>query len=99
MINYVNDNVTATNLTATTKVIVAGLYVGKPPTTNVLGINLGASNASNNINTCRIYYSQITMNPIKALSYVESNRNKKLYIEILSLINITTLGLEIHSIN
>ena len=63
MINYVNDYVTATNLTATTKVIVAGLYVGKPPTTNVLGINLGASNASNNINTCRIY-------PVRFLNFL-----------------------------
>jgi hypothetical protein len=85
MINYVNDNATVTNVTAGTKCIVAGLYAGKPPTTNVLGINLGASGASNTINSCRIYYSQITMNPIKALTYVESNRNKKVvYRNVIS---------------
>ena len=85
MINYINDFSTAVTVTATTKAIVAGLFIGKPPTTNVLGVNLGASNASNQINTCRIYYSQITMNPIKALTYVESNRNKKVvYRNIIS---------------
>ena len=85
MINYVNDYSTAANVTATTKVIVAGLFIGKPPTTNVLGVNLGLSGASNQITTCRIYYSQITMNPIKALTYVESNRNKKVvYRNIIS---------------
>ncbi len=43
MINYINDYTTAANVTANTKVIVAGLFIGKPPVTNILGMNLGAS--------------------------------------------------------
>ena len=36
MINYINDYATAANVTFTDKVLVADLFIGKPPTTNVL---------------------------------------------------------------
>ena len=90
LINYVNDYVTA-SVTAATSGIVAGLFVGKPPSTNIFGINLGNAGASHPMSACRIYYSQITMNPIKALTYVESNRNKKVvYRNVIS--NQYTVG-------
>ena len=85
LINYVNDYASGTNVTAGTVAIVAGLFIGKPPTTNIFGINLGASGASHPMQACRIYYSQITINPIKALTYIENNRNKKVvYRNIIS---------------
>jgi hypothetical protein len=35
------------------------------------------SNASHNMPACRIYYSQIVVEPQKALNYQNENRNKK----------------------
>lgn len=85
MINYVNDGATAPNIPAAARAIVAGLFIGGPPSTNILGVNLFTSGAQNTLRACRMYYSQITMNPIKALTYVESNRNKKVvYRNIIS---------------
>ena len=95
MINYLNDLSTKGGLPATTVNLSAGLYIGKPPTTSFGGINLGLSQASCPLPACRIYYSQIQVEPQKALTYVEQNRNKKVvYRTILSnqYNNITTNG-------
>jgi hypothetical protein len=32
---------------------------------------------------CRLYYSQVTVEPQKSIDYVQRNRNKKLYIAVL----------------
>ena len=95
MINYLSDLSTKGGLPATTVNLSAGLYIGKPPTTSFGGINLGLSQASCPLPACRIYYSQIQVEPQKALTYVEQNRNKKVvYRTILSnqYNNITTNG-------
>ena len=57
--------------------IVAGLYIKSPPTTSFAGINLGASNVQHPLTNCRIYYSQVTVDPQKSIDYVQRNRNKK----------------------
>jgi hypothetical protein len=57
--------------------IVAGLYIGKAPTTSFAGINLGAANISHPLTNCRLYYSQVTVDPQKSIDYVQRNRNKK----------------------
>ena len=77
MINYLNDLSAKGGIPAATKNISAGCYIGKPPTTSYGGINLGASGASSPLPACRIYYSQIQVEPQKALTYIEQNRNKK----------------------
>ena len=95
MINYLNDLSAKGGIPAATKNISAGCYIGKPPTTSYGGINLGASGASSPLPACRIYYSQIQVEPQKALTYIEQNRNKKVvYRTILSnqYNNITTNG-------
>ena len=60
-----------------TQSIVAGLYIGKAPTTSFAGINLGASNLAHPLTNCRLYYSQVTVDPQKSIDYVQRNRNKK----------------------
>jgi hypothetical protein len=77
MVNYLNAAGNTGGIPATTTNIVAGLYVNKPPTTTFAAVNLSLSGASSSLPTCRIYYSQIAVEPQKALTYVEQNRNKK----------------------
>jgi len=76
-LNLLSDTSANGGVPATTNRICAGLYIGKPPTTSFDGINLSTSGASHPLQTCRVYYSQIQIEPTKALTYVESNRNKK----------------------
>lgn len=95
MINYLNDLSAKGGIPAATKNISAGCYIGKPPVTSYGSINLGASGASSPLPACRIYYSQIQVEPQKALTYIEQNRNKKVvYRTVLSnqYNNITTNG-------
>lgn len=73
-INYLD---VASGVTGGTTHIVAGLFINKPPTTSLSGINLALSNASHNMPACRIYYSQIVIEPQKAINYISENRNKK----------------------
>ena len=76
-LNYIPDTSANGGIPATTTYIVAGAFIGKPPATALQGINLQSSGAGNSLSACRIYYSQIQVNPQKALAYVEENRNKK----------------------
>ena len=57
--------------------IVAGLYIARPPTTSFAGINLATSVVSHPLPNCRLYYSQVTVDPQKSIDYVQRNRNKK----------------------
>jgi hypothetical protein len=57
--------------------IVAGVYVAKPPVTNFATINLQNSAASHPLQNCRLYYSQIQMEPQHAITYNNANKNKK----------------------
>ncbi len=82
MINYLPSAATPVSgfvvtIPATTTGIVTGLFIAKPPTTSISGVNLGASNASHPLQNCRIYYSQITLKPEKHIEYINNNRAKK----------------------
>ena len=84
-VNYLPDLSANGGIPTGTTNIVAGCYVAKPPTTTFAGINLGSASVSNGLPTCRIYYSQIQVEPQKALTYVNENRNKKVvYRSILA---------------
>ena len=76
-INHLADTSANGGIPTTTTNIVAGLYISKPPTTSFAGINLATSAASHPLPCCRMYYSQIQLEPTKALTYVNENRNKK----------------------
>jgi len=78
LINYQSSSsVGGSIVPATTKAIVAGLYIKQPPTTSFAGINLAASVVSHPLTNCRLYYSSITVDTEKAIDYVQRNRNKK----------------------
>ena len=85
MVNYLNDTPANGGIPLTTRVIVAGLYVKAVPTTSVFNINLGQFTASSSLPACRIYYSQIQLDPQKASTYIENNTNKTvLYRSVLT---------------
>jgi len=76
-VNYLTEASASGGIVATTANITAGLYLVKPPATSFNGINLANSAASHPLPACRIYYSQITIQPALAEEYVMSNRGKK----------------------
>jgi hypothetical protein len=57
--------------------IVAGVYVARPPVTHFATVNLANANAAHPLQNCRLYYSQIQMEPQHAITYNTSNTNKK----------------------
>jgi hypothetical protein len=79
MVNWIGgDGGTATYGVPTTCTnIVAGLYINKPPSTSYAGINLSSSGAAHPLDNCRLYYSQITLDPQKSITYLSTNLNKK----------------------
>ena len=55
---------------ATCNNIVAGVYIARPPVTNLTnfaGINLAGAAAARPLQKCRLYYSQIQMEPQRAV--------------------------------
>ena len=64
--------------------IVSGLFISRPVSTSVFGINLNNSGASHFMTSCRIYYPTVTLKPEKLLNYISENRNKNVvYTDIL----------------
>ena len=59
--------------------IAAGLYIARPPTTSSAAINLAANVLAHplRVPNCRLYCSQVTVDPQKSIDYVQRNRNKK----------------------
>jgi hypothetical protein len=74
LVNYEPDN---RIVPTTCAAIVAGVYVAKPPVTNFATINLQNSAASHPLQNCRLYYSQIQMEPEHAIKYNKANTYKK----------------------
>jgi len=77
LVNWIPSDGTNGVPTACTN-IVAGLYISKPPSTSYAGgVNLSNSGVAHPLANCRLYYSQMILDPQKSLSYVDLNRNKK----------------------
>jgi len=77
LVNWIPSDGTNGVPTACTN-IVAGLYISKPPSTAFAGgVNLSNSGVAHPLANCRLYYSQMILDPQKSLSYVDLNRNKK----------------------
>jgi hypothetical protein len=84
-VNYLNAANTAGGTPLTTAFITAGLYIANPPNTSFNGINLKLSGATHSMPACRVYYSQITIQPALAEEYILTNRAKKcIYRSILT---------------
>jgi hypothetical protein len=72
------------NVTAST--ITAGLFVAKPPSTSISvtgggTVNFGANISSSPLPASRMYYSLVSLQTKDAISYIESNRSKRLAFE------------------
>ena len=76
-VNYLNDTSANGGLPNTTANITAGLFIARTPATSIKGVNLGLSGASHPIQACRLYYSQIALQPEKAIEYLSISRAKK----------------------
>ncbi len=76
-VNYLTDTSANGGIPTTVTNLVAGLYIVKPPSTSFAGINLSTSGATHPMPACRIYYSQISMQPAMAQKYILDNRAKK----------------------
>jgi hypothetical protein len=79
MVNHhAGSGTTGTGIVPSSTVnIVAGLYMARPPTTSFAGINVGSANVAQPLTNCRLYYSQVTVDPQKSIDYVQRNRNKQ----------------------
>lgn len=75
-VNYLNAIPANGGIPLTVANITAGLYLAKPPATSFNQVNLQLSQASHPLPACRIYYSQITIQPDLALDYISNNRAK-----------------------
>ena len=53
------------------------LQCQKRPTTSFASINVAASIVQHPLANCRLYYSQVTVDPQKSIGYVQRNGNKK----------------------
>ena len=94
-VNYLTEASASGGIPDTVANITAGLYLVKPPATTFNGINLANAASSHSLPACRIYYSQITIQPALAEEYVMSNRGKKcIYRTVLTnqYNNITSGG-------
>jgi hypothetical protein len=77
MVNYIPSKA-GEGVPADTVAIVAGLYISKPPSTSFSGgVNLANSGVAHPLGNCRLYYSQITLDPQKSITYTNMNLNKK----------------------
>jgi len=61
--------------------IVAGLYVGKSPTTSLSSVATNFAGYSSPMAACRCYYSLIKLEPQRAVQYVTENRQKRVVYE------------------
>ena len=80
-VNYLNGTSANGGIPATTTNIVAGLFIAKTPTTSIFGCNLAASNINHPMAACRCYYSQVSLDPSRALTYVRENTEKQIVYE------------------
>lgn len=96
-VNYLCDTSANGGIPGTPAVanITAGLYLVRAPATSYNGINLNNSGANHPLPACRIYYSQIIIQPTLAEEYTNLNRAKKcIYRTVLTnqYNNITAAG-------
>lgn len=82
-INYLSGSQASGGFAAAVGQISAGLFIGRTPNTSVApaNINLNAGNTSHPMAACRCYYSQVKLDPSRALSYVQENAEKQIVYE------------------
>ena len=68
---------------SSTSYIAAGLFISKIPSTSIgtSNINFATNSTNHAMAACRCYYSQVKLDPSRALSYVQENRQKQVVYE------------------
>lgn len=56
--------------------LVAGLFISRPPTTNIFNVNLALSGAAHPLTSVRLYYPQVKIKENRIEQYISLNRNK-----------------------
>jgi hypothetical protein len=82
-VNLLNDTLALGGVPTTTTYIAAGLFIGRTPTTSIgaANVNLALSGGQHPMPACRCYYSQVKLDPARALSYVQENAEKQIVFE------------------
>jgi hypothetical protein len=80
--NYMADTSANGGIPATVANITVGLYLARPLNTSLHGVNVATSGASHPLSACRLYYSQITLQPSYAEEYISNSRVKNVFIEL-----------------
>ena len=83
---------------ANTTKLTAGLYIGGPPSTMNGGgtTTVAVSQQSNPLTQCRLYYSNVKIDPNTETAYVNANRSKQIIYEKIifaSVLNVPSGGL------
>ncbi len=97
-VNYLNNTSALGGFAATADTITAGLYIGSPPSTfNGGGTNtIAISQTSNSLTQCRLYYSNVKIDPNTETAYINANRSKQIIYEKIifaSVLNTSAGGL------
>lgn len=82
-VNLIADATANGGINETSTYIAAGLFIAKPPTTAIgaAGVNLALNVPGHPMPACRCYYSQVKLDPSRALTYVQENRQKQVVYE------------------
>ena len=97
-VNYISDIVANGGMATTVTRITAGLYIGSPPSTFNGGgdSTITISQISNPLTQCRLYYSNVKLDPNTETQYVNANRSKQIIYEKLifaSVLSVSSGGL------
>jgi hypothetical protein len=97
-VNYLNGTSANGGFPATADTITAGLYIGSPPSTfNGGGTNtIAISQTSNTLTQCRLYYSNVKIDPNTETQFINANRSKQIIYEkviFASVLNTSAGGL------
>jgi hypothetical protein len=81
-VNLIADSVANGGILETSTYISAGLFISKPPTTSIGQASVNFGNVPTHpMPACRCYYSQVKLDPSRALTYVQENRQKQVVYE------------------
>ena len=82
-VNHITGTSANGGLPDTCTKITAGLYIGSPPTTFNGGgsTTVAISQVSNSLTQCRLYYSNVKLDPNTETQYINANRSKQIIYE------------------
>jgi hypothetical protein len=97
-VNYLNNTSLLGGFVAAADTITAGLYIGTPPTTFNGGgaYTIAISQQSNALTQCRLYYSNVKIDPNTEDQFINANRSKQIIYEKIifaSVLNTSAGGL------